>query len=97
MISEIELVYFSGCPNVEDARANLRAVLVDLGRDPHWQEWNVDDSEAPDRVRGFASPAVLVGGIHVLGEQPLESQAAACSASGPPPASVIAEAIASHS
>lgn len=96
MISKIELVYFSGCPNVEDARVNLRAALVELGRDPLWQEWNVDDGEAPDRVRGFASPAVLVGGVHVLGEQPLESQGAACSASGAPPASVIAEAIASQ-
>ncbi len=97
MISEVELVYFSGCPNVEDARTSLRSAFAELGRDPMWQEWNVDEDEAPDRVRGFASPAVLVGGTHVLGEQPLASHAAACNASGAPPVSVIAEAIASHS
>ena len=93
MATEIELVYFSGCPHVDDARGNLTSALQQLGRDPAWQEWDLDDSEAPDRVRGFASPTVLIGGVHLFGDQRLESRARACSASGAPAASAIVEAI----
>lgn len=93
MNRDVELVYFSGCPNVEDARDNLRTALTRLGLDPRWREWDLGDSEAPERVRGFASPSVLVGGVHVCGDQPLESGANACSASGAPAPSVIIAAL----
>ena len=93
MTSEIELVYFTGCPNVEVARTNLSTALAELGQDAHWHEWNLDDSGAPERVRGFASPAVLVGGVHVAGDQPLASPANSCNALGAPLVSIIRRAL----
>jgi hypothetical protein len=93
MTASVELVYFSGCPNVEAARSNLRAAFADLGTDPGWCEWNLDDADVPDRVRGFASPSVLVAGRHVMGDEPSDCGANACSALGAPPASVIVTAV----
>ncbi len=93
MNADVELVYFSGCPNVNDARGKLGDALRELGRDAVWQEWNLDDSDVPERVRGFASPAVLVAGRHVMGDEPVESGANSCSASGAPPTDAIVAAL----
>ena len=93
MSVDVELVYFSGCPNVDDARSNLRSAFTQLGRSPEWREWNLDDTDTPDRVRGFASPAILVSGRHLYGDQPMEVGAQACVALGAPPAAAIMAAI----
>lgn len=37
MNANVELVYFSGCPNVDGARGNLADALRELGRDAVWQ------------------------------------------------------------
>lgn len=94
MSINVELVYFTGCPNVDDARSNLRSAFTQLGRVPEWREWNLDDTDTPDRVRGFASPAILIRGAHLFGDRPMDPEARACSALGPPPAGAIVEAIA---
>ena len=93
MSIDVELVYFSGCPNVDHARSNLRSALTQLGRTPEWHEWNLDDATAPDRLLGFPSPAILIGGAHLYGDQPMDAGARACSALGAPPAGAIMEAI----
>ncbi|MFQ5529051.1 MAG: hypothetical protein ACE5FP_01755 [Gemmatimonadota bacterium] len=89
-ITSVELVYFSGCPNVDEARANLRSALQQPGREPEWREWNIDDAETPDRVRGFASPAVLIDGEHVRGDGRADGGIPACSIAGAPtPAEIV--------
>ncbi len=93
MTANVELIYFSGCPNVESARTHLREAFAELGSDADWREWNLDDAGAPERVRGFASPAVLVGGRHIMGDEAVESGANSCSALGAPPAAAIVAAI----
>lgn len=93
MNNSVELIYFTGCPNIDSARESLRDAFEKLGRPPTWQEWNLDDADAPERVRGFASPSVLVSGEHVLGDEPSDCGANACSALGAPAAIAIVEAI----
>ena len=90
---KVELVFSSGCPNVEAARANLRSAMAGRGDEAAWTEWTVEDSETPIRVRGYSSPAVLVDGRHVLGERAAASRATACSVHGAPPSSAIAAAL----
>lgn len=85
---EIELVYFDGCPNAEQARANLRAVVDD----DSWKEWNLSSSDTPDRFRHYGSPTVLVDGRDVTGDTG-ETEGMACRADGAPAPEVIEEAL----
>ncbi|MGD2067185.1 MAG: alkylmercury lyase [Gemmatimonadota bacterium] len=86
---EVDLIYVPGCPNVEMARAALRAALPDGG----WREWNLASEATPERFRRFGSPTVLVDGRDVTGQ---EGGAAgmACRADGAPPAHLIRDALA---
>ncbi len=34
--SGVELVYFTGCPNADKARENIRSALREIGRAEHW-------------------------------------------------------------
>ena len=61
----VELVYFSGCPNVGLARDNIRAALVEVGRDDRWVEWDQEEAATPARYKPFSSPTVLVNGQDV--------------------------------
>lgn len=61
----VELVYDRDCPNVERARAMIRAALREVGADPTWTEWDREATETPRDRRGFASPTVLVNGRDV--------------------------------
>ena len=61
----IELIYFTGCPNVEAARDALRQALSHVGLVADWQEWERSDPDSPERIRGYGSPTVLVNGHDV--------------------------------
>ncbi len=87
----VELVYFTGCPNVETARANLKTALSTKGLPLEWLEWNQLDSEAPTRVKGLSSPTVLVHGQDVSNSQP--AIAMACRADGAPSVDEILDAL----
>lgn len=85
---EIDLVYFDGCPNADQARANLRAAL-DGGS---WREWNLADADTPERFRRYGSPTVLVDGRDVTGDDEGGGEvrgAMACRADGAPSPDVI--------
>jgi mercuric ion transport protein len=84
----VELVYFDGCPNADEARDNLRAVM----KDRPWREWNLHSEDTPDRVRRFGSPTVLVDGRDVTGEGEAAG-AMACRADGAPSPEVIRQAL----
>ena len=66
----IELIYDSACPNVEDARTQLRKACAQAGLDFRWREWNRSSLDSPSYVRHFGSPPVLVDGRDVAGLQP---------------------------
>lgn len=75
----IDLVYFEGCPHVDQARENLREALGGGS----WQEWNLLSADTPERFHRHGSPTVLVEGRDVTGEKGTTT-AMACRADGAP-------------
>ncbi len=71
----IELVWDDDCPHVEAARANLEAALRSIGLRTSWREWRRGDPSAPDYASRAGSPAILIDGHDVEGQ---ELAAAAC-------------------
>jgi mercuric ion transport protein len=66
----IDFVYDLDCPNISSARANLMRALSKAGVPARWQEHRIGDPEAPDHVRGFGSPTILIDGRDVGGLEP---------------------------
>lgn len=61
----VEIVYFSGCPHVDAARAAVRRALAAAGLDARWREWDRDDPHTPEALCRYGSPTVLVDGRDV--------------------------------
>jgi len=93
--TDVELVYFTGCPHVETARQAIRHALALEQLPLVWQEWNQHDPATPTRVHRYASPTVLVSGRDVTGAA--KGEAAACRADGVPGAEMIQAAVRSAS
>jgi mercuric ion transport protein len=99
----VELVYDRDCPNIERARAMIRAALSEVGADIQWTEWDREGAETPAELRSFGSPTVLVNGHDVGCDENEEAQADANSCRiytddsgcicGAPSARLIASAI----
>ena len=87
----IDLIFFSGCPHVDAARAAVSSALRNSGLPEEWREWNQSDAETPDRLLDYASPTVLVGGVDVTGAGPA-SGGPRCCAGGAPSAAEIGAA-----
>lgn len=73
----IELIYDDGCPNAAAARRNLLRALSAADLPARWAEWKRSSPDAPEYVRRFASPTVLVNGRDVADGEPQVS-ASAC-------------------
>lgn len=74
---KIQLLYFPGCPNVEETREVLRKALKSLSLDRLLvDEVNIHAPGSPEKYRNWPSPSILVDGIDVEGKPPTE--AAAC-------------------
>ena len=84
----VELVHFTGCPNVPAMRERLRRCLDRCGIDSPIVELNTDDPATPPACRAFASPAVLIDGVDVLAGT--VSDAASCRLKLPDEAELIA-------
>jgi len=69
---QIEFLYDRDCPNVDDARRELRLALERVGLASDWIEWERNDPNSPAHARQFGSPTVLVDGRDVAGEPPAE-------------------------
>jgi mercuric ion transport protein len=65
---KIEFIYEQSCPNVADARAQLRLALEQAGLPADWQEWEQNDPKSPVHARRYGSPSILVDGEDVAGE-----------------------------
>lgn len=90
----VELIYFTGCPNVDAARAALRNALGAAGLPLVWQEWDQTAPTAPARVHGFGSPTVLIDGRDVTGVGAYFT-GRACRVGGAPGSDLIIAALAS--
>ncbi len=64
-MTTIELVFDGDCPNVPAARDALRGVLAELNLPVEWQEWDRAEPNAPDHVKQYGSPTILVNGRDV--------------------------------
>ena len=73
----VEFVYEKSCPNIAAARKQLIAAIGAAGVAPVWSEWEVSDSGAPDHVRFYGSPTILVDGEDVSGLS-LEEASSCC-------------------
>lgn len=65
---KIEFIYERNCPNIEDARTQLRLALEQTGLPAHWQEWEHNDPHSPAYARRYGSPSILVDGEDVASE-----------------------------
>jgi hypothetical protein len=70
VIKKVELIFEKTCPNVDLAREQLREAFTITGQAPVWQEWEVSDDAAPDYVRVYGSPTILVNERDVSGFTP---------------------------
>lgn len=68
-----ELIYFPGCPNAEEARAQLVKAFIEARLTPRWSEYRTDDPDLPEHAHGFGSPTILVNGRDVTGAAPADS------------------------
>jgi mercuric ion transport protein len=66
---QVELVYDSDCPAARQARENLREALLRAGLAPRWVEWERSSPDAPERVRAYGSPTMLVDGRDVAANE----------------------------
>jgi hypothetical protein len=61
----VEILYFEGCPNHEDARVLVERVAAELRVQPNIELVEVADPEAAGRLRFLGSPTVRVNGSDV--------------------------------
>ena len=64
---KIQLLYFEACPNLERARLALRDAMVADQIDQAVEEIDVDSPTAPESLRGWGSPTILIDGKDVTG------------------------------
>lgn len=86
-------MYFSGCPNVEEARDRVRSALQIEGDPVQWAEWDLASVTAPQRFRGFPSPTVLVDGSDVSGFDDDTDGRFSCRRDGPPSTEAVLRAL----
>ena len=90
--NQVELIYFTDCPNVEMARENICKALGDNGLQKRWIEWDLEDEMTPDFYLSYGSPTVLVNGRDVLVGQAAVT-GISCSLGGAPSAREIGIAL----
>ena len=66
---KVELVYDRDCPNVSEARAQLRRAFARTRLEPSWREWQADAPDCPEHARGYGSPTILIDGRDVAGAE----------------------------
>ena len=76
--ARVELVFDATCPNVDEARAAIRAALIAVGAPVQWKEWERGAEATPAALRSFGSPTVLVNGADVSGGDAANADANSC-------------------
>lgn len=99
----VELVYENTCPNVDATRARLAQAFRAAGITPAWSEWEVGDPQAPEHVRRFGSPTILVDRKDVMALPDEDAGSCCriytldCDERGVPPLDAIVTALAASS
>ena len=65
---KLQLLYFTGCPHVDEARTALRAALAACGAgNMTVEEIDLEASSTPPQLRSWGSPTILVDGTDIAG------------------------------
>ena len=65
---KVQLLYFAGCPHVDEARDVLRSALAACGAgDLTVEEVDVQACTTPQQLRSWGSPTILVDGTDLAG------------------------------
>jgi len=64
----IQFLTFAGCPLADAARSELKVALAACGIEDY-EEIDILDPTAPDHLRGWGSPTILINGIDVAGQR----------------------------
>ena len=91
MTPKVELVFFDGCPNVDETRHRIQVALQQTGAAPSWQEWDTLKPATPADRRSYGSPTVLVDGKDVTGAPP--GNGMRCVVGGAPAVDLIVAAL----
>ncbi len=67
---KVQLLTLAGCPNSAAAREILRSVLASAGITEPIEEVDANAPEAPESLRGWGSPTILIDGVDVGGQEP---------------------------
>lgn len=66
----VQLLFFEGCPHVDPARRALREALESAGLgEVVVEQIDVDAASAPEELRDWGSPTILIDGVDVAGER----------------------------
>ncbi len=66
---KVQLLTFPGCPNAVEARERLRRVLESSDLLAEIEEVDTAAPEIPERLRGWGSPTILIGGMDIEGQE----------------------------
>lgn len=65
----VQLLYFPGCPHVDEARERLQHALATSGTKATVEEIDTTAAMTPEPLRTWGSPTILVDGVDVAGEK----------------------------
>jgi len=66
----VQLLFFEGCPHVDQARRAVRQALESAGLgDVEVEEIDVDAASTPMVLRDWGSPTILIDGVDIAGER----------------------------
>lgn len=81
---KVQLLYLEGCPNLEPARAALRDAMVAEQIDQAVEEIDIASPTAPESLRGWGSPTILIDGEEITGAARTSGLACRLYANGAP-------------
>jgi hypothetical protein len=88
--SKVHLLYFEGCPNVEQARENMKKAIA-ASKLPlnGWEEVDTKRPETDQDWSGFPSPTVLINGANVENGERHREGTGSCRMGGAPSVGTI--------
>jgi len=65
--TNVQFLYFSGCPLADPARHNLTEAMAQAGNNK-FEEIDILDPSSPEHLRAWGSPTILIDGVDVTGQ-----------------------------
>ncbi len=94
MRPKVHLLYFEGCPNVEEARKNLREALKAGGLTGiEWEEADTRRPGVQEGWKGFPSPSILVNSVNIETGEKHSVGTSSCNLGGAPTVEIIIKAL----